>query len=667
MIAKAYYLFTESKFRLLLLTIVFLIVAVWRYSPLMPHVFYGDDLGFYLAYKDGQCGTLFSQLLTTVCADKYRPLPAGLVLTLFKLFDTAISHYMAVNVFLQAASALLVYAISYRLSKGNFVVSIGIALVVATSRFAAYQVTQVIGPVEGLALPIFLSIIYFLLRADEENQYVLKRGWISIILTFLLIHNHERYIVIPVWLAIAFLTLPNFRALQRKDLATLLLACVLLPIFYITYKTLFLNSPFLVGTGGTHIGFNYSRVLDHIYQATLSILGFNEGPEYLVGARFKSLHWNPSGYLAILFNASITTLFILGLRRTILTRDRTKAFFVAIRWPLLFAILIIFLLVPAISTIRLEQRWLFSPFILLLLLCAWSCGKLKTNSRNAASILVIMISISYFYLDTVIIKHFNNLFFVYSARYADIVKRDIADKYPGQTSPLRILTNPDHCEWTLIKGGFFRIYGGRARDVKCININDISGNSLIDGASRIFADQPQGSLLDITDYWNDNLKDNNGKVLYDFVKNFSSGAINDPVFVATPSGKGALVLPVATPIGPLNSLTIISGFSYKYSDIYVEKESELRFGLSMIYPADNISANVEIFDNNNPRKHFRFQQNVLFRSVNSGVGIVPVTIPLTRFEGSRVSIVFSATNAGANASGQWLAFSNPKIASLANH
>lgn len=661
MVAKILASWGGAKLRFIFIFFLVTIAAAWRFSPFMPHVFFGDDLSYFLAFQDGQCGTIASQLLTTVCADKYRPLPAGFVLLLFSLFDAAISHYMAINIFLQAISATLVFAIAYRLSKENFIVSIFITLAVATSRFAAYQVTQVIGPVEGLALPIFLAIIYSLIRADEENESILRWGWISIFLSFLLIHNHERYIVIAAWLALAFVFLPNFRALPRKNLVALLGACIFLPVFYITYKVAFLHSPFLVGTGGTHLAFDLDRVLSHLYQAILSIVGFNEGPEYLIGVRLKSLPWYPSIFLAAAFATTVVTLISWGVRKSISSRGQASKFFITIRWPFLLITLAGFLLVPAISTIRLEQRWLFAPFILMLLLSAWASGQQIGRNRLVASVFVAILSASSIGLDSIIVKYFNQVFFVYSARYADMVKSDIADQYPGQSTPINLLANPDHCNWTLIKGGFFRVYGGQAREVNCINQNDIHENTLTDNGARIFSEYAQGHLLDITDEWGAHEKAIQGRVLFDFVKRFSDGKISDPVKVSTPSGMGALVLPVETALGPVNTLTVLSGFSYRFDDVLIERGSELRFGLSMIYPAEPIKATVHILEKNGHKPRILLSQQVTSPSLGGGHVFIPVSIPLTHYVGRRVSITFSAQNAGSSVSGQWLGYSNPVI------
>lgn len=652
--------FSSLKYQLPFVCILVVVAVLWRYMPFMPQVFYGDDLFYLLAFKDNQCGAVASQLLTTVCADKYRPLPAAFILLLFYLFDSAIHYYMAINVFLQTVSAVLVFVIACRFSKNNLIVAVSITMAIVVSRFATYQTTQVIGPVEALALPLFLGVIYALLCADERKEETLKWGWVAISLSFLLIHNHERYIVIAAWLFAAFILMPNFYALPKRHLVCLLGGCVALPLFYVGYKTLVLNSPFMVGTGGTHLTFDLQRIFLHIKQAALSIAGFNEGPDYLVGIDLTSLPWYPAGYLAVIFAMTTALTICLGIYQVFDKQQKLISFLFAIRWPILLVMLAIFLLVPAVSTIRVEQRWLFAPFILMLLFTAWSAGRQENTARFPISLLVVTLSISSIILDSVIMKHFNQVFFVSNARFAEIVKRDIADKYPGHTSAVYLLSRSDYCDWALLKGGFFRIYGGTAREVSCVSLNDVASiNNDIN--VQVFAELTPGYLSDITNEWQTRAQANRGRVLFDFINEFKNGHINSLVKVDTPSGMGVLVLPATTQLGIENTITVISGFSYRFDDVLIEQDAELRFGLSMIYPAEPVKAIIYVVENDKSQKRVLFSQEVKSPDIRKNLMFTPVSIPLTAYSGKRISLVFTAEPTGADISGQWLGYSNPQI------
>lgn len=637
-----------------------LIAVAWRYTPLMPHVFYGDDLNYLLAFKDEQCGTVASQLLTTVCADKFRPLAAGFVLLLFNMFDSAISHYMAVNMLLQATSATLVFGIAYRLSKGSLVAALSLTLAVATSRFAAYQVTQVIGPVEGLALPLFLFVVYSILRADENKGEALRWGWFAILLSFLLIHNHERYIVIAAWLGVIFILLPNFRALPKKHLIALLGACVALPIFYVTYKIAILHTPFFIGTGGKHLSFDFGRVLAHAKMAVLSVVGFNEGPEYLVGVRLASLPWYPAWFLAATLVTIAAVSIGVGVRGAIF--NKMSGNWQAVLQLVLLGVLAGLLLIPAISTIRLEQRWLFAPFILMMFAVAWAVGQQRGKLKVLMTLLIVILAATSILLDSIFIKQFDEIFFISSARFAEIVKRDIADEFPGQSSDIDLLTNPDHCGWVLQSGGFFRIYGGKERKVNCVSLRDVQVEAQnAPRTSRVFAESTPGKLSDITESWRTQVESRRGKVLYDFINAYPSGQINSLDKVDTPNGRGVLILPVMTLFGSDKALTVISGFSYRFNDVVVAKGAELRFGLSMIYPSEPVRANVYVAEKRGGGEKVIFSQVINPPRASDRLEFIPISISLSEYSGRNLDLIFSAEPMGSYANGQWLGFSSPQI------
>lgn len=241
------------------LVLIFLLAtaaAAWRFWPWMPKVFFGDDLANLLAYKGGDFASSLTQSLGAAYADKYRPVFASVMWLLFGSFNSAILPYMVVNVLLQGLSATLVFAIALRLSRGNRLVSLAIALAVTTSRFALYQVTQVTGLVEGIALTCFLGMVYCVVRASESRDSAWRWSWLAVVSAFLAIQTHERYIVVALWLFLALILLPSVRTLPRARWLVLLGASVGILVFNVAYKMGVLHLPFFVGTGGTDIHIN---------------------------------------------------------------------------------------------------------------------------------------------------------------------------------------------------------------------------------------------------------------------------------------------------------------------------------------------------------------------------------------------------------------------------
>ena len=115
------------------------VVATLRFWPWMPEVFFGDDLANLLAYKDGHFASSSSQALSAAFSEKYRPVFAWVMWLLFGVFNEQILPYLALNIFIHGLSATLIFAIAFRLSRANWIVSLVIAMATASSRFALYQ------------------------------------------------------------------------------------------------------------------------------------------------------------------------------------------------------------------------------------------------------------------------------------------------------------------------------------------------------------------------------------------------------------------------------------------------------------------------------------------------------------------------------------------------
>jgi hypothetical protein len=592
--------------------------------------------------------------------EKFRPVASGFVLLLFNMFGADTINYLVGNILLLGLSAILVFAISRRLG-GSGMVSLAIALAVATSRFATYAATQVIGPLEGLALPLLLGSLYSTIRASECRASAWQWCWIAIGLTFLLIHTHERYVVVGAWLFLAFLLLPNVRSLPRSQLFVLLGACVLLPIIYITYKWIALDSSFLIGTGGTHVAFKFSQMFSHFLQAFFSILGFNNGPEYLIGVRLSSLPWFPVWLLALSLALSWFVLVCTGIREAIRVKMSEPAQHPLI-WPLLFLILGGFVLFPAILTIRMEQRWIFATFILVMLLLPVSLSKLYTNRRFLTTSLMVGMVCCSIALDTVIMKHFDQLYFSYAAHFAELVKRDIVDKGVEKSSPVVFFIGAEQCSWTIGNGGFFRVYEGSQRDVKCFNSVDDSLKENFPKNTKFYKVNPD-ELKDVTNLWRDAKRRSYGKALaHDFLDSFQDGKISNLIKVSSPNGMGVFPLSLQDDLRLRNTLTVVSGFSYQFNIIVVDPTAELSFSASMVYPSANSArAVVTIVEEGGMKEHVVYLRDLVPPQRGGKLNFEAVVIPLSDYVGKSISLSFMAETPEGSSNGHWVAFTEPKI------
>jgi len=648
----------KIKFSGKLYTFVFFIFAViiaWiQYSPWMPRVFYGDDLILRLQHIDGVCATKLSQVFTSTCFDKFRPIPFAFNSITMSLFGNAVGHYMVVNIIIQGISATLALLLFYKLSLNNYILAFFFAIAVAGSRFATFPIVVMNGTIEGLAVPMLLGMIYILMsvKKSESDRTVLTLNWMALFLGAMLILTHERYIVVMAWLVIVILTLPGNQALPKKSKNILVLACFLITAVIITYKVLFLGSPFLVGTGGSKIGADYSAVSQHSIEAILSILGFNYGPEYLVGINIKNLPWFPSW----LFLFIMVTLFTYGIWKLIVFSIKNKN---KIYWPTILLGLAFILLIPPVLTIRMEQRWLFAPFILLLMAIAAVYGLAsKISERKIAGFIGAAISISSLSLDHEIMSHYSNTFYVASSRFSEIIFNNINIIKNDKIESIYLLKEKSYCSWVLNNGEFFRLYSDKKINTECIELSSSINNK---SKIKIFKDSPSGNLTDVTEEFSNKLEIRNSHSLYNFNEYFLNGKLNNSSQFDTPSKKGVFLLDSDTAIGKNKAIVVLPGLSIKFDELFIPKHAKLGFSLSMIYPTkDKMSARVYVYEGASSKRNLLYSGDVMPPSRGRELSTTPIFISLDKYVGKKIALEFEATTQG-DVSGQWLGFFDANI------
>ena len=634
--------------------------ALYRFAPWMSQVFYGDDLWYWLAFQEGQCGTRASQILVSSCSEKFRPVASSFVLLMFNIFNTNSNAFLAVNLLLIGLSATLAYLIARRLSRDNWIVALLIALAVATCRFGAYSATQIIGPVESLALLLLLGSIYCVVVASQVERKALRWCWLAIWLAFLTILTHERYIVLAGWLLLVFLVLPSVRKVPRAQWLGLLVACASLPIIYISYKKAILGAPFLVGTDGTHLQFDPVQEVKHLTYAVFSIFGFNIGPEYLVGVMITSLPWFPAWVLASSLVLAWLASVSMGIRNGVAASLSGSLH--PLVWPALLLILGALLLVPAVVTVRLEQRWVFASFVLIVLLVPASLVALQRSRQfGPISLLVGVVCVSSMALDTVIMKHFGNLYFVSSARFAEAVKAAIVDAHVDRSGGIVLVAAPEQCSWTLASGGFFRVYEGKAREIQCVNSFAEAVRIDLPGNPRIFA-MSSGVLSDVTEAWRserEQVAANEAHVA--LLEMFPYGQINSEISVSSPNGRGVFQMQLPGRYRDRHALVVVSGFSYRFDQVAVADNASLTFGLSMVYPSSESARAIVKIVGEGGQKSVLYVRDLIPPGLEQKLEFAEVSIPLSEYAGSRISLTFSAESPGRNSNGHWIGYAEPRI------
>lgn len=451
---------------------VALLNLVW-FSSLPGGTLMGDDLDLLLQSRtSGGYASSFWVSLTETSADKFRPVVTVVLYALTQVFDASFHSYRYVALILQILNVGLVGLLAWRLSKRSWVISVTAMVLVTVSRFNVYFVLQVFGVMEGLAVSFLLGMLLAVHRCYETGR---RRPLLAASFLYLLVvFTHERFIVLGPFLLLANLLAPvTFRSWKER------LAWASLPVavasFNIVVKSIILGIDFFTGPGGQDVSLGQGQVMVHLRRAALNVIGFNTGPDYLSGRNMHALGVVGIG-LGMAFAAVVAVVGVWSLAR--LRRRLAKGELVALRPYGLGLACLLPLLLSASITFRQEYRWLFSPYVVLILALSWALGGEagRRHTRVLATIAVLATGLA---VDGYYRRHVDNTYFFAGLRTADSIRREVIDQHRAElgTSTIFIVTNGDRVvqEWYLRDGGFFKIYGdGMADDVRFVDSVEVA-------------------------------------------------------------------------------------------------------------------------------------------------------------------------------------------------
>lgn len=323
----------------------------------------GDDL--YLLIGSNQPGGYASKILPSFLdhgGGKWRPVTQVILSPLLDLFGEDFWKYQLVAEALLSLIGVLVALIIVQLVGKSSIWAFLAGSLVALSNFNLYFVLQVFGIMESLALLFFLITIALLSRPHHRFA---KKDFLAAGVTFALsLHSHERYMLI----CFAVAALIYFRMQEQCLRERLLFSSVPFAAVLFNYlvKEIGFGMNFFTGAGGTEISSSSIDIPYFLLRASLNVLGYNVGPDYLSGKDASTLG-STGALLSLIWAIPAIMAMTCGCLHVIRT-SRARG------WAIIALCLLTIssLLLTASVAFRQEFRWLLAPQLAVLIVAVSS-------------------------------------------------------------------------------------------------------------------------------------------------------------------------------------------------------------------------------------------------------------------------------------------------------
>lgn len=365
--------------------VLLLLFGLFINRHLSIRALYGDDLYLWSFYG---CEDFWSFTFPKVTKGNFRPFYWALSYLEFRLIGPHVHWYARFNVLLNVAIAWVIYFFSRRLSRltrtpqgmriGQ-VVGLLTGMLYLQSHFAAYQIAQVLGLLESLALLLALLTLWALFDYMEGRG---TRAYLRACLCFfLVIFTHERFIALaPLFYLAVFTQYQTERRLCRRfarlRTVELLLPLLILAVFFGT-RVVVAGEAIPVGTAGTKVQdtFSLAQALGFAFSQVAYIFGVNAGHAIFCGVSFgDSAHWVQG--LIVLSWLCLLLMLLLYVRRA-WRRGRITPRLIGEN--LLFICFIALCIGSSSITIRLETRWVYVSYTAALLYLSYMLGEIAKS------------------------------------------------------------------------------------------------------------------------------------------------------------------------------------------------------------------------------------------------------------------------------------------------
>ena len=498
----------EEKYEYLkdvLLSILLIGIAFVINAGMSIRGLYQDDLFMWSTRR----GVGFFKYVFPEQTRKFRPVYWIVAWIYQGILKNNISLIVPINIIIAAIIAIGVYFFAKSMAKSR-----GLAFTLASmfliSRFSYYNIGQFLGVMEAMALVFALLMLYFLYLYINNGKNI--HFYYACGFYFLNCFTHERFMVLLPMLIFAAIVG------KRRKILNALISIALFAM--ITLIRLFALKSFVPeGTGGSKVSetfladFFLSMRIEILY-----LLGINTGPEHLNGINFHNV--NTALKLVIIIGILAAFAFIIKFIYSIAVY-RKKIELSWIKNILLFTGFIIGSMVSSAVTIRVEMRWVYAPYLFMLLLFSYIYGvdksiivkRLKSKKIKASLgklfhvsfTAVVLLSVWAFCMiaaDVYYRGYYDNIYIFIGQNRANSLADETYYKYGKDLSDKRIFIIKNDFKLSKFDSlEFFRAYDQNIREDIVTFIESYRSIGQIDDDMIVLSeDLKNNSYQDVTDF-----------------------------------------------------------------------------------------------------------------------------------------------------------------------
>ena len=410
-----------------------------------------------------------------------------------------VSWFIPINIIVNIMVAVTLYFMGKDLGK-NRLAGFICGFCYLLSRMSYYQISQVWGLMETMALWLAIGILYLLYTYLNKHNSRHCFTWAAV-LYFLVCFVHERYMVLfPVFILV--LLLKKSRSL--RDWLQPVISFGLVQIV----RVIATGGISPAGTGGTEVAdtFSLKEALKYAVSQVAYIFGINAGPQHLNGQNYKD---SPGWVLVLILIADLALMALVFAFAAYLVRDKKH-----LRQHLsnitLFVVFIGGCIASSSVTIRLEMRWIYVSLTAALLLMAYMYGTLAGHREKPGlwlktlpvTMMIIIYAAAMFPVEVYYRNEFPNLYYWPNQLRYNSLAEETYEKYGSEIFGKTIYIIGNEYEMSEFTGEtFFKIYDKQrqAEGTQVIHIDSHRDIGLIGDQMLVLREDPaHNAFQDIT-------------------------------------------------------------------------------------------------------------------------------------------------------------------------